>query len=81
VTWAGTQFVAGGHRNFGTQRGTAVLWTSPGGRAWERAPETPALGGGKLFGLAASATRVVAVGSYGAPDLYLPTVWVSPPAP
>lgn len=81
VTWAQTQFVAGGHRNFGTQRGTAVIWTSPDGRAWTRAPETVALGEGKLFGIAAGSARVIAVGSVGAPDYYLPTVWVSPPAP
>jgi hypothetical protein len=80
VAWADTQFVAGGHRNFGTQRGTAVIWTSPDGRAWTRAPEAVALGEGKLFGIAARSGRVIAVGSVGAPDYYLPTVWVSPPS-
>jgi hypothetical protein len=80
IVWAGAQFVAGGHRNFGTQRGTVVIWTSPDGRAWTRAPESVALGEGKLFGLAARSDRVIAVGSVGAPDYYLPTVWLSPPA-
>jgi len=81
IVWTGAQYVAGGHRNFGTQRGTVVIWTSPDGRAWARAPETVALGEGKLFGLAAGTDRLVAVGSVGAPDYYLPTVWISPPAP
>jgi hypothetical protein len=80
VVWAGAQYVAGGHRNFGTQRGTVVIWTSPDGRAWTRAPESVALGEGKLFGIAAGSDRLIAVGSVGAPDFYLPTVWVSPPA-
>jgi hypothetical protein len=80
VAWAESEFVAGGHRNFGTQRGTVVIWTSADGQAWSRAPESVALGEGKLFGIAARGDRVIAVGSVGAPDYYLPTVWLSPPA-
>lgn len=71
--------IAVGNRLFGTQFGTAVVWTSPDGRTWSVAPDIPVFGQGEMLALAADPSRVVVVGTVGAPDNYVPTVWVSPP--
>jgi hypothetical protein len=72
--------VAVGNYLFGMQYGFARVWTaSPAGDDWSVAPEVPSFGQGEMLGVAADARRVVAVGTFGAPDNYVPTVWVSPP--
>jgi hypothetical protein len=67
------------------QFGTGTSWVSPDGLTWRRSPNIPDLGQGEPLGL----VRVgppgdegfVAVGSFGAPDNYIPRVWLSPPTP
>lgn len=79
VAWDGTRLVAAGHRLFGQQFPTGVLWVSEDGWTWERAVESAALSQGKVFGVTAGGPGLVAVGTYGSPDFAIPTVWLSPP--
>lgn len=76
-----TGIVAVGNYLFGTQYGFARVWTSPDGRDWTVAPESATFGQGEMLGVAATPSRAVAVGTFGAPDSYIPTIWISPPAP
>lgn len=71
--------VAVGNRLFGTQFGTAAVWTSPDARTWSLAPDIPVFGQGEMLAVAAGPSGYVVVGTVGAPDNYVPTVWVSPP--
>jgi hypothetical protein len=79
VAWDGERFVAGGHRLFGTQFPTGLLWQSTDGSTWERANESSALSQGRISGVAAGGPGFVAVGTFGSPDFAIPTVWLSPP--
>ena len=79
VAWDGTRLVAVGHRLFGTQYPTGVVWVSTDGIAWDRATESAALSQGKIEGVAAVPGGFAAVGTFGAPDAAIPTVWLSPP--
>jgi hypothetical protein len=79
VAWDGTRFLAGGHRLFGTQFPTGLLWVSSDGLSWERANESAALSQGRISGVTAGGPGLVAVGTYGSPDFAIPTVWLSPP--
>jgi hypothetical protein len=79
VSWTGSGYLAGGHRLFGTQYPSAVIWTSSDGRTWTRAADVPVLSQGKVQGVSAGGPGLVAVGSIGSPDFSIPTVWVSPP--
>jgi hypothetical protein len=78
VAWDGGEYVAGGHLIFGTQFGIAVFWHSQDGATWVRVPDKAAFGQGKVYGMTAGGPGAVAVGSFGAPDFYVPTVWVTP---
>jgi hypothetical protein len=78
VARVGDQLMAGGHLLFGTQYPSAVVWHSRDGVDWERAPDVPALGDGEISGLIAGGPGAVAVGTVGAPDFFIPTVWLSP---
>ena len=64
----------------GTQYGEGVVWTSPDGLAWTRAPRTVELTDAELTAVTAWGGGIVAVGDRGAPDAYVATVWTSPPA-
>jgi hypothetical protein len=79
VAWDGARFLAGGHRLFGTQFPTGLLWVSTDGLTWDRANESAALSQGRISGVAAGGPGLVAVGTYGSPDFAIPTVWLSPP--
>ena len=79
VAWDGTRLVATGHRLFGTQYPTGVVWVSTDGMTWERATESAALSQGRIEGVAAVPGGFAAVGTFGAPDAAIPTVWLSPP--
>jgi len=79
VAWDGTRLVAVGHRLFGTQYPTGVAWVSTDGAAWDRATESAALSQGKIEGVASVGGGFAAVGTFGAPDAAIPTVWLSPP--
>jgi hypothetical protein len=63
----------------GMQYGTATSWVSPDGLAWRRAPGYPALEQGEMLAVTEGPDGLVAVGSFGAPDNYIPTVWHGPP--
>ena len=79
VAWDGTRLVAAGHRLFGTQYPTGVVWVSTDGMTWDRATESAALSQGRIEGVAAVPGGFAAVGTFGAPDAAIPTVWLSPP--
>jgi hypothetical protein len=81
VAAAGPGLVAVGHFVFGTQFPEGAVWSSTDGRTWTRAPDVPALGQGRLQAVIGAGDRIVAVGTVGAPDSYIPTVWLSPGLP
>lgn len=63
----------------GVQYGVASSWSTRDGRAWTQSPMNPALNQGEMLGVALGPAGFVAVGSFGAPDNYIPTIWLSPP--
>lgn len=65
----------------GVQYGQGTSWLSPNGLAWTRGPLQAALGQGEPEAVISIGERLVAVGSRGAPDNYIPSVWVSPNEP
>jgi hypothetical protein len=71
--------VAVGHFLFGTQFGQGTSWTSKDGTTWTRAEDLAAFGQGEPGAVIADGPTYVTVGTVGAPDNYIPTVWVSPP--
>jgi hypothetical protein len=71
--------VAVGHFLFGTQYGQGTTWTSTDGSAWTRAEDLAAFGQGEPGAVIADGPGYVAIGTVGAPDNYIPTVWLSPP--
>jgi hypothetical protein len=71
--------VAVGHFLFGTQYGQGTAWMSSDGSTWTRAEDLPAFGQGEPAAVIADGPGYVAVGTVGAPDNYIPTVWLSPP--
>jgi hypothetical protein len=77
VTAIGAQVLAVGEFQ-GLQRGTATSWLSKDGLHWQRANRAPVQEQGEFYAVAPGGPGVIAVGSYGAPDSYVPTVWVSP---
>jgi hypothetical protein len=70
-------FVAVGNY-VGVQFGTATSWTSADGITWRRAPGYPAVEQGEMLAVAIGRSNLIAVGSYGAPDNYIPTIWRGP---
>jgi hypothetical protein len=79
IAAVGQGYVAVGHLLFGTQYPSGVIWSSPNGTTWTRAPDSPVLQQAKLFGVAANDHQAAVVGTFGSPDFAIPTVWVSPP--
>jgi len=65
----------------GVQFGDGTSWLSGDGLSWQQAPLQPALGQGEPEALVAWRDRLVMVGSRGAPDNYIPSVWISPNVP
>ena len=61
----------------GLQYGTATSWTSTDGVTWRRAPGYPALEQGEMLAVTVGRSAMTAVGSFGAPDNYIPTIWRS----
>jgi hypothetical protein len=61
----------------GVQFGTATSWVSADGVAWRRAADYAALGQGEMLAVTRGGPGLVAVGSFGAPDNYIPTVWLA----
>lgn len=62
----------------GLQRGTAIAWVSTDGMHWEQARSAPVQEQGEFYAIVAGGPGAIAVGSFGAPDSYVPTIWVSP---
>jgi hypothetical protein len=62
----------------GLQRGTAISWVSPDGLHWTKARSAPVQEQGEFYAVVPAPPGLVAVGSFGAPDDYIPTVWLSP---
>jgi hypothetical protein len=86
VTLAGDTFVAVGDYA-GLQRPTMVAWLSTDGIHWTRAREVPVFEQCEPYGVVAgpvpapggaTTPGLVAVGSFGYPDDFIPTVWLSP---
>lgn len=78
VTSVGNELIAVG--NFlGFQYGTATSWTSTDGIHWTQSRSAPVQEQGEFYAVIPGGPGVVAVGSFGAPDNYVPTVWLSPP--
>lgn len=71
------RLVGVGHFLFGTQYGQGATWTSADGRTWTRAPDLAAFGQGEPVSVIADGTGYLAVGTVGAPDNFIPTVWLS----
>jgi hypothetical protein len=65
----------------GVQFGTGTTWLSGDGLAWTQAPDQPTFGQGEPEAVVAWGERLVIVGSRGAPDNYIPSVWISPGLP
>lgn len=79
ISLGGDGFLAVGNY-VGMQYGTATSWLSPDGLAWRRAPGYPALEQGEMLAVTVGPHGLVAVGSFGAPDNYIPTIWRGPAA-
>jgi hypothetical protein len=62
----------------GLQRGTAISWVSRDGLHWTQARSAPVQEQGEFYAIVPGGPGAIAVGSFGAPDSYVPTVWVSP---
>jgi hypothetical protein len=63
----------------GVQFGTAASWVSPDGTHWKLGASHPALEQGEMLSIVRNGPGFVATGSFGAPDNYVPTIWLSPP--
>jgi hypothetical protein len=77
VTAIGSQVLAIGEVQ-GLQRGTAMSWVSSDGVAWEPARPAPVQEQGEFYAVTPGGPGAIAVGSFGAPDSYVPTVWLTP---
>jgi hypothetical protein len=62
----------------GLQRGTATSWVSRDGIHWEQARSAPVQEQGEFYAVTPGGPGAIAVGSFGAPDSYVPTIWLSP---
>jgi hypothetical protein len=62
----------------GLQRGTAISWVSRDGVHWDQARSAPVQEQGEFYAITPGGPGVIVVGSYGAPDSYVPQIWLSP---
>ena len=63
------------------QFGTGVTWVSTDAEHWQASPNQPAMGQVEPSAVVAFEDRYVMVGTFGAPDNYIPRAWLSPPSP
>ena len=63
----------------GVQFGTGESWTSTDGVNWQRSPDQPPMGQVEPSAVVPFDGRYVMVGTFGAPDNYIPRAWISPP--
>jgi hypothetical protein len=78
VAGASGELVAVGHFLFGSQYGQGTAWTSAHGDTWTRMSDAAAFGQGEPLAVIPDGGGYVAVGTVGAPDNFIPTVWLSP---
>jgi hypothetical protein len=78
VAGASGELVAVGHFLFGSQYGQGTAWTSAHGDTWTRMSDAAAFGQGEPLAVIPDGAGYVAVGTVGAPDNFIPTVWLSP---
>ena len=62
----------------GLQRGTAISWVSRDGIHWDQARSAPVQEQGEYYAITPGGPGAIVVGSFGAPDSYVPTIWLSP---
>jgi hypothetical protein len=62
----------------GLQRGTAMAWVSRDGLTWTRSSRSPTQEGAEWYAIAPGGPGAVVLGAFGAPDSYVPEVWLSP---
>ncbi|MBI2782347.1 MAG: hypothetical protein HYX55_11210 [Chloroflexi bacterium] len=62
----------------GLQRGTAVSWVTRDGLTWAMSLEAPVQEGAEFYAITPGGAGAFAVGAFGAPDSYVPEVWVTP---
>jgi hypothetical protein len=62
----------------GLQRGTAISWVSRDGIHWAQARSAPVQEQGEFYAITPGGPGVIVVGAFGAPDSYVPTIWLSP---
>jgi hypothetical protein len=62
----------------GLQRGTAEGWVSGDGLTWTMSNSAPVQEGAELYAIVPSGSGALAVGAFGAPDSYVPDVWITP---
>jgi photosystem II stability/assembly factor-like uncharacterized protein len=63
------------------QYGTGVTWRSSDAVSWQASPNQPAMGQVEPSAVVAFKDRFVIVGTFGAPDDYIPRALLSPPGP
>jgi hypothetical protein len=61
------------------QFGTGESWISADGTHWDRSPNQPSMGQIQPSAVVEFGGRFVMVGTFGAPDNFIPRVWISPP--
>jgi hypothetical protein len=62
----------------GLQRGTASSWVSRDGITWLQARSAPVQQQAEFYAITPGGLGAIVVGSFGAPDSYVPTIWLSP---
>lgn len=62
----------------GLQRGTGTAWVSRDGVHWDQARTAPVQEQAEFYAITPGGPGLVVVGSFGAPDSYVPNVWLSP---
>lgn len=62
----------------GLQRGTATSWVSRDGLTWAQSRSAPVQEQGEFYAITRGGPGAIVVGSFGAPDSYVPTIWLSP---
>jgi hypothetical protein len=62
----------------GLQRGTATSWISSDGATWQQARTAPSQEGAEWYATTAGGPGAIVVGAFGAPDSYVPEVWLTP---
>ena len=77
VVAIGDQVIAVGDYQ-GLQRGTATSWISDDGIRWDRARSAPVQEQAEFYAVTPGGPGAIVVGSFGAPDSYVPGVWLSP---